>query len=196
MTGTIQGKIIYLSPPLGILRCGSIDKLGRAPRLTRQQNREFHILCLSLYRDLSYIKDVQHLKDRTSYVDRYCLLSLDISVVQHLKEPASYTDRNRLPYRGGNRCLLVNPLEHLSLNQILQCIWLLMSDRQNSAILGYPRLFIKENSMVEFALAKSLRGDLVCQFEKQVWKVREGRRRPLLAQESTQRISNHVLTFI
>jgi hypothetical protein len=48
--------------------------------------------------------------------------------------------------------------------------------------------------MVGFALAKSLRGDLVCQFEKQVWKVREGRRRPLLAQESTQRISNHVLT--
>lgn len=89
---------------------------GRAPRRTRQLNRKLHSL----------------------YIDPPLELSSDISVVQHLENPNSYADRHRLPYRGGDRNVLLRPLTLLSPDEILECIWFLMDRGRNSlAMFGH-----------------------------------------------------------
>jgi hypothetical protein len=152
VTGSIQGKILYLSPTLDILACGDSSNLGRAPRLPRQLNRKLH----NLLRSSIFLK-----------------LSSDISVVQHLRDRNSYADRHRLPYKGGDRCELVTSLEQLSPNEILQSIWFFMIQGQNSAMCPWlpheTRLFIEENGMIGFAPSKSKRRDLVCRFKKKIF---------------------------
>jgi hypothetical protein len=151
ITGSIQGKIKYLSPPLNILKGGDIRDIGRAPRLPRQLLRVLEML----------------------WKHPFLALSSDISAVKYLGDSDSYAQRNSLSFRDMEPRTLSTSLPHSPLDIIIECIWFLMDRGKKSAAYCWsPRdvkLFIEENGMVGFAPAQSQLGDLVCRFKKEIF---------------------------